>query len=492
VAQIRADDGNLPHGCSAPWPGCLDGLNWTISQIAREALFTEVAAAIASMLTGRGCESGQRVSLRSRPRLTFVGASHTRRQLPSLDFPVELPRRLVPFCAAKATALRFHETCEARLSTVQGMMATRTLSTAAFVGLLVLQWGCSPAESSEEGSPTPEPGAPVVPSEDGQPPSDPAVTPDVPAGDATDGPSSEAPPTPSFQQPDGSTSGGGELPSTSAGTPPVGTPPVSTPPAATCAGASSLPAGNQSFTIEHDGRERTFIVHVPGDLDPSRRAPLVVDMHGLTSSAGAQAALSGWRAKADEEGFIVVHPQGLGNSWNGGDLCCGSSQSGDVDDEGFIRAMVAQIEEQGCIDSQRVYATGLSNGGAMSHLLACNAADLFAATAPVSMGNGARPCEPSRPISVVMTRGTRDALVNFDGGLFPSAQEDFEQWAALNGCEGEPEAQGELCQAYTSCDAGVEVKLCALDAGHVLYDNAQDFSVPDTVWATFERQVLQP
>jgi polyhydroxybutyrate depolymerase len=372
------------------------------------------------------------------------------------------------------------------------MMASRTFSTAALVSLVVLQWGCSAAETSEEGSTAPEPGAPVVPSAGGQLVSDP-VMPVAQTGNPTEAPPNEAPPTPSLQQPPASpSSGGGALPSTNAGTPPVSTPPVSTPPTATCASPSSLAAGNQSFTIEHDGAARTFIVHVPANLEPSLRVPLVVDMHGLTSSAGAQAALSGWRAKADQEGFIVVHPQGLGNSWNGGDLCCGSSQSADVDDEGFIRAMVAQIEENGCIDPRRVYATGLSNGGAMSHLLACNAADLFAASAPVSMGNGARPCEPSRPISVVMTRGTEDRLVSFDGGLFPSAQEDFEQWAALNGCEGEPEAQGELCQAFLSCDAGVEVKLCALAAGHVLYDNAQDFSVPDTVWATFERQLLPP
>ena len=87
----------------------------------------------------------------------------------------------------------------------------------------------------------------------------------------------------------------------------------------------------------------------------------------------------------------------------------------------------------------------------MAHLLGCNAADLFAAVAPVSMGNGTRPCQPSRPISVVMTRGTEDALVAFEGGLFPSAEADFEQWARLDGCEGEPEPAGELCRVFTRC-----------------------------------------
>lgn len=298
---------------------------------------------------------------------------------------------------------------------------------------------------------------------------------------ASETPPSDAPLTPPTQQPAQSGSNGGA-------SEPEPETPVSTP--ASCTTPSTLSPGNETFRIEHDGATRTYIVHVPASLDPSTPVPLVVDMHGLTSSATAQAGLSGWRAKADAEGFIVAHPQGLNASWNGGDLCCGTSQRNGVDDEGFIRAMVAELQSAGCIDAKRIYATGLSNGGAMSHLLACNAADLFAASAPVSMGNGTRPCEPSRPISVVMTRGTRDTLVSFNGGLFPSAQADFEQWAELNGCTGEPRPADELCQVFDDCEGGVEVKLCALDAGHVLYDNAQDFSVPDVVWETFERQTL--
>jgi polyhydroxybutyrate depolymerase len=273
--------------------------------------------------------------------------------------------------------------------------------------------------------------------------------------------------------------------------PPPAEPPSAAPPAAPgqCPSVSLTP-GNHNLSLQHAGATRTYIVHVPRNVDGSVPVPLVIDLHGLTSSAGAQASLSGWRQKADEEGFIVVHPQGLNASWNGGDLCCGTSQRQGVDDEGFMRALVARMQSDACIDAKRVYATGLSNGGAMSHLLACNAADVFAATAPVSMGNGAVPCAPSRPISVVMTRGTRDTLVSFDGGLFPSAREDFEQWADLNGCTGAPAVADELCQTFSGCDGGVEVKLCAVDAGHVLYDNAQGFSVPDVVWATFERQTL--
>ncbi len=268
--------------------------------------------------------------------------------------------------------------------------------------------------------------------------------------------------------------------------PPVG---GNAPPAGDCPSAPLSP-GNHNLSLQHDGVARTYIVHVPNGVNGSEPVPLVIDLHGLTSSASAQASLSGWRRKSDQEGFIVVHPQGLDASWNGGDLCCGTSQRSGVDDEGFMRALVARMAEDTCIDAKRVYATGLSNGGAMSHLLACQTADLFAATAPVSMGNGTNPCTPSRPISVVMTRGTRDALVSFNGGLFPSAQEDFEQWATLNGCRGTPATANGLCQVFSDCNGGVEVKACAINAGHVLYNNSQNFSVPDVVWETFERQTL--
>lgn len=259
-------------------------------------------------------------------------------------------------------------------------------------------------------------------------------------------------------------------------------------------GNSTIASGNSTAMLTHDGRAREYMIHVPSSYTGTTPVPFVIDIHGLTSSDSAQAGLSGWRAKSDEVGFIVVHPQGLGNSWNGGDLCCGSSQSSGVDDEGFMRAIVSKISEQACINMKRVYATGLSNGGAMSHLLACNAADVFAATAPISMGNGTRPCTPSRPISVIMYRGTTDTLVGYNGGLFPSAMADFNQWKMLNGCTGSATKIHGVCDHFapSQCQGGVEVTQCTLNAGHVLYSNAASsgVAVPDIVWEAFDRQYL--
>ncbi|HEX2678434.1 MAG TPA: PHB depolymerase family esterase [Polyangiales bacterium] len=261
----------------------------------------------------------------------------------------------------------------------------------------------------------------------------------------------------------------------------------------TCSGTLAVPAGNTTKTMMWAGAQREYIVHVPASVDGKKAVPLVIDIHGLTSSDTAQAGLSGWREKSDKEGFIVVHPQGLGNSWNGGSLCCGSSLSGKVDDEGFMREIVKQMEKDACIDPKRVYATGLSNGGAMSHLLACRAADVFAATAPISMGNGTMPCQPTRPISVIMFRGTADTLVPYNGGTFPSAMADFDQWKMLSSCTGTPTTTHGVCQTYTQCKDNVEVTLCTIQNGmHVIYSQAASAGapVPDVVWEAFQRQTL--
>jgi polyhydroxybutyrate depolymerase len=117
---------------------------------------------------------------------------------------------------------------------------------------------------------------------------------------------------------------------------------------------------------------------------------------------------------------------------------------------------------------------------------------VFAATAPVSMGNGTIPCTPSRPISVVMFRGTTDALVGYNGGLFPSARADFDQWRNLNGCTGTPTTVRGECERYSNCRNGVNVQLCTVRAGHVLYSSAatQGMRVSDTAWEVFETQTL--
>src|SRR5689334_22069331 len=103
---------------------------------------------------------------------------------------------------------------------------------------------------------------------------------------------------------------------------------------------------------------------------------------------------SGYRELSDSEGFIVAWPIGIDQAWNIGPCC---TRSRDVDDLGLALQLVDKIKGQGCIDPKRVYATGFSMGGGMSHFLACNAADVFAAVVPAAfdlLEPDEEPCMP--------------------------------------------------------------------------------------------------
>jgi polyhydroxybutyrate depolymerase len=267
------------------------------------------------------------------------------------------------------------------------------------------------------------------------------------------------------------------------------------PPGAPQAGctAGTLRPGQTTLRIDHAGATRSYILHVPPQYDGRTRMPVVVDMHGLGQTAAGQPAQGGWNRKADAVGIVMIYPQGLNNSWNGGP-CCGPSQLMNVDDVGFLKAAVNKTAQDGCIDLKRVYATGLSNGGVMSHYLGCVAADFFAAVAPVSAGNRVMPCTPARPVTVVNVRGRQDPGVVYNGNAtWPSAMADFEKWSMLGGCTGTPTmSHGMICQTRTQCSGGVEVTLCSIDGGHVLYSAAaaEMAAVPDVAWEAFARHSL--
>jgi polyhydroxybutyrate depolymerase len=268
------------------------------------------------------------------------------------------------------------------------------------------------------------------------------------------------------------------------------------------AAGAELTPGSSTRTLVHQGRERTFNLHVPPSYDGSTPVPLVLDFHGLGSDAVQQAAVSGQVALSDTYGFLLAHPQGLNHAWNAG-ICCGNAG---IDDVGFIRGVVAAIVAAGNVDMHRVYATGLSNGGAISQRLACDAADLFAAAAPMAFPVPFIPltgCQPSRPISVLSFMGITDVLVPYAGGIFPSAPDTFSFWHDTDACAGSTPDQtvtagNSRCETYTSCGEGTEAGLCSIDAatyggspidGHILYFNP-DFVLSEVAWSFLSRFTL--
>lgn len=189
--------------------------------------------------------------------------------------------------------------------------------------------------------------------------------------------------------------------------------------------------------------ERTYRLRVPASYRKENPVPLVFDLHGGGSNARQEARASGMVRLSDKEGFIVVHPDGIGRRWNDGRL------DRDADDVGFIKALLDALSKEYSIDPKRVYATGISNGGFMSQRLAIEMSDRFAAIAPVAAGLGEKTAEnfkPEHPVSVILLNGTDDPLVPYHGGPVArsgtntiSTDDVVKTWVAHNGCSERPE-----------------------------------------------------
>ena len=262
---------------------------------------------------------------------------------------------------------------------------------------------------------------------------------------------------------------------------------------------STLAAGNYTYSITHDGRTRSYRLHVPRNL--TTPAAVVLSLHGLSSSASSQQSGSGWDTTADaQRSFVVAYPDGVDRAWNVAGF------NPDVDDTGLMKAIVDHVSQRVRIAPNRVYISGTSLGGGFSHKMACTQADYFAAAAPVVFHLHSSPqdytCAPSRPISVLEYAGTRDFLVRYEGGTSSvqgrtvthlSANASFQKWAALNGCTGSPVTTWSRLSAnnkqYQTCSGGVVVGLASLSCGHG-YCASTSFGRPsDDAWKVFRTQV---
>jgi polyhydroxybutyrate depolymerase len=235
--------------------------------------------------------------------------------------------------------------------------------------------------------------------------------------------------------------------------------------------------------VQVGARTREYLLHVSSKPGTGPR-PLVLDLHGLLTHAAYQRATTGFATVADAEGFVVAYPQAIDGAWSfGADTCCAVDSS--VDDVAFIQALVEELAKTGCIDAKRVYAVGVSAGGGLAQQLACRAADVFAAVASRDFDllvSVATSCRPARPIALLSLRDAASRDVPYAAGTFRpisglnaqfesrGAAASFQRWAELNRCAGNPEARDADCQAYASCDAGVEVELCTRAEGNATDD----------------------
>lgn len=214
---------------------------------------------------------------------------------------------------------------------------------------------------------------------------------------------------------------------------------------------TSAKSANGILSLTHAGQLRTYRLHRPRGVAQSQTVPLVIVMHGLGADGGMTQALSGFDAIADKQGFAVVYPDGLGRMWRFWENLDGKIANGSTDDVGFIAALIDQLVKDGVADRRRVYATGISNGGYMSHRLGCSLSDKIAAIAPVAgsmLKHTTEPLKPSRVVPTMTFHGTADRIVQQNGtdaitklGLSLSASEVAAWWAKSNGCEMVPQTE---------------------------------------------------
>ncbi len=203
--------------------------------------------------------------------------------------------------------------------------------------------------------------------------------------------------------------------------------------------------GQYLRTIKEAALERTYILRVPTGYDNRTNLPVVILFHGWTGSAERILAATGFGAKADKEGFILVVPngtEGIGKwrGWNCGFLNLGNA---DADDIKFTSDILDQVEKDLHVDENRVYVAGHSNGAMMAYDLGAKMGDRLAAIAVVSGTVGvpnAHVPDPVSPLSAIIFHGKADDTVPYDDktqGLIKStpAPESAKWWAEKDGCK---------------------------------------------------------
>lgn len=196
-------------------------------------------------------------------------------------------------------------------------------------------------------------------------------------------------------------------------------------------------------TILHDGLTREYILYIPASYNPATPSPLVLSFHGYTSNAQSNFNYTQFNSIADTAGFILIHPQGTllagKTHWNVG----GWTLSSTVDDVGFVSALLDSISNTYNIDQDRIYSTGMSNGGYMSFLLSCQLSNRIAAIASVTGSMTPQTynsCNPLHPTPILQIHGTADGTVPYSGNPIwtKSIDDVLQYWVNYNNCNSSP------------------------------------------------------
>jgi polyhydroxybutyrate depolymerase len=310
-----------------------------------------------------------------------------------------------------------------------------------------------------------------------------------------------------------------------------------------------LQAQDTQEQIQIDDLTRTYVVHLPKGYNSQQHYPVVVLLHGQNQDAGDMERLTRFNELADKDSIIAAYPNATRGQWNigvrpqaptmarrggfgrhggwgggggypgggypggGGGYPGGGRNGGDqsdesakrptpADDVAFLNQMLDQIATKYSVDSQRIYATGLGDGGFMAFRMGCDMSDRIAAIAPVG---AAMPktmiCLPSRAVPAVLINGTEDPIVPYDGGTYKpgrfsvtSAEDSAKTWAKYDRCAEKPSQEklpslqsgGKDTKVFTyvSCQSNAQVTLYSVRDGGNTWPGGEQYMVEKEIGKT--------
>ncbi len=277
-----------------------------------------------------------------------------------------------------------------------------------------------------------------------------------------------------------------------------------------CVGGSCENEIVNFFEFNDNGQIREYYLYIPNSIQDN--APLVFVLHGYTGSAGGIMGYSGMNEIAQENGFAVCYPQGLSdqsgnNFWNVGYEFHDNQMVNDVN---FLSSLANYLQDEYNLSEENTFSTGMSNGGDMSYMLACQANDVFKAIAPVAgcmMEEIYNTCDSS-PVPVFEIHGNNDNVTLWDGdmqnndgwGAYYSIEDGIGLWVETNNCQNNEEnflpntnlSDGSyiINHRYFDCTDNAEVWLYeVVNGGHDWpgsYGN-MDINASEEIWNFFSQ-----
>ncbi len=270
-----------------------------------------------------------------------------------------------------------------------------------------------------------------------------------------------------------------------------------------------------------DGRLRSYHAHIPPSYTGDKSVPIVLVLHGITGHALEAIFISKMNEKSDEEGFIVVYPNGHFNKqffssilniispfvWNEWVV------HDDIDDGKFLHILIEKFQIEYNINSSRIHVCGLSGGASMTYKFGALYSDVIAGIASIAgtigvIMNGETYIisDPIGSLSVIIFHGTDDALVPYDGGwcqglIWKSVNESVSFWVEHNNCNPSPEIETSesgniIKRKYADGTDGSEVVLyTVVNGGHEWFGSPFyppcEISATDLMWDFFEQHPKQ-